>query len=116
MRRVRTADPEPGTVQVNLRIEAESLQFQAAGQQMRAQVQIIYAERAANGTTHLTTDTPAVNVPAERWAALQDEGLRTTRRFKPNPDVVSLRIVVRDMITGRYGTLDVPLKKVAAAK
>jgi len=30
--------------------------------------------------------------------------------LKPARDVVSLRVIVRDMVTGRYGTLDVPLK------
>ena len=107
------ADGEPGTLQVNLRIEADSLRFQPAGQELQAHVQVIFAERAPDGTARLTTDAATVKVVAERWDAAQREGLRYERRWKPAPDAVSLRVVVRDVITGQYGTLDVPLKKLA---
>ena len=30
--------------------------------------------------------------------------------LKPSRDAVSLRIIVRDMVSGRFGTLDVSLK------
>ncbi len=105
-----TSDPEPGTLQVGLRIEAWSLRFDPNGGSQQTQIQIIFAERAANGSTHLTTDTPPVKVPAQSWETVQREGLRYARRLKPARDAVSLRVIVRDMVTGRYGTLDVPLK------
>ena len=57
-----------------------------------------------------------MKIAAERWETAQREGLRYARRWKPAPDAVSLRVVVRDMITGQYGTLDVPLKKLAQQK
>jgi VWFA-related protein len=110
-----TADGEAGTLQVNLRIEAGSLRFHTDGQELQAKIQVILAERAPNGSTRLTTDAPTVKIAAQRWEAAEQEGLRYARRWKPAPDAVSLRIVVRDMITGQYGTLDVPLKKLAPA-
>ncbi len=111
-----TADPEPGTLQLNLRIEAGSLRFQADGRQLRAQIQILFAERAPNGVTRLTTDTPTVKIAAQNWETAEREGLHYARRWKPAPETASLRLVVRDMITGHYGTLDVPLKKLTAAQ
>jgi VWFA-related protein len=105
-----TSDPEPGTLQVSLRIEAWSLRFDANGGYQQTQIQVIFAERAANGSTHLTTDTPTVKIPTQSWETAQREGLRYARRLKPARDAVSLRVIVRDMVTGRYGTLDVPLK------
>ena len=105
-----TSDPEPGTLQVGLRIEAWSLRFDANGGYQQTQIQVIFAERAANGSTHLTTDTPTVKIPTLSWETAQREGLRYARRLKPARDAVSLRVIVRDMVTGRYGTLDVPLK------
>ena len=105
-----TSDPEPGTLQVGLRIEPWSLRFDANGGYQQTQIQMIFAERAANGNTHLTTDTPTVKIPIQSWETAQREGLRYARRLKPARDAVSLRIIVRDMVTGRYGTLDVPLK------
>jgi VWFA-related protein len=110
------ADGEPGTLQVNLQIEAGSLRFQTVGDELQAHVQVIFAGRAPDGSTRLTTDSATVKIAAARWEAAQREGLRYARRWKPAPDAVSLRVVVRDTITGQYGTLDVPLKKLAAAR
>jgi VWFA-related protein len=105
-----TSDPEPGTIQVGLRIEAWSLRFDETRGYQQTQIQVIFAERSANGSTHLTTDTPTVKIPTQSWEIAQREGLRYARRLKPARDAVSLRVIVRDMVTGRYGTLDVPLK------
>ncbi len=58
------------------------------------------------------TPPPSRSSPSE-WEAAQREGLTYERRWKPAPDAVSLRVVVRDVITGKYGTLDVPLQKLA---
>ena len=62
-------------------------------------------------TSRLTSDAPTVKVPAKEWQEAQEDGLHYSRILKANPDAVSLRVVVRDMLTGKYGTLDVPLKK-----
>jgi len=110
------ADGEPGTFQVNLRIEAASLRFQTVGQEAQAHIQVIFAGRTPDGGTRLTTDAATVKIATERWEAAQQEGLRYSRRWKAVPDAISLRVVVRDMITGQYGTLDVPLKKLPPAK
>ena len=58
------ADGEPGTVQVKLRIEADSLGFQPAGQELQAHVQFVFAGRAPDGTARLTTDSGMVKVTA----------------------------------------------------
>jgi VWFA-related protein len=107
---VLTSDPEPGTLQVGLRIEPWSLRFDAGGGHQQTQIQVIFAERSATGSTRLTTDTPTVKIPDQSWETAQREGLRYARRLKPARDAVSLRVIVRDMVTGRFGTLDVPLR------
>ena len=109
-------DGEPGTFQVNLRIEAGSLRFQTVGEERQAHIQVIFAGRAPDGSARLTTDSATVKVATPRWEAAQQEGLRYARRWKGTPDAVSLRVVVRDVITGQYGTLDVPLKKLPPAQ
>jgi VWFA-related protein len=107
---VMTSDPEPGTLQVGVRIEPWSLRFDANDGHQQTRIQVIFAERAANGSIRLTTDTPPVRIPSQSWEMAQREGLRYGRRLKPARDAVSLRVIVRDMVSGRYGTLDVPLK------
>jgi VWFA-related protein len=110
------APGEPGMLQVNLRIETGSVQFQTSGQVREAHLEFLFGERAPDGTTRLSTDTPAVRVAAENWDTAQEEGLRYTRRWKPAPGALSLRVVVRDMITGQYGTLDIPLNTPVPAR
>ena len=106
---------DPETLQINLRIETASLRFDEDGPARQARIQVIFAGRAADGSTRLTTDAPIVKIPTQSWETAQREGLLYARRWKPAPDAASLRVVVRDMITGQYGTLDVPLKKLAPA-
>jgi hypothetical protein len=101
--RVRPATPASRDAQVNLRIETESVQFQTAGQVREAHLEILFGERATDGTTHLSSDTATMRITAERWATAQEEGLRYSHRWKPAPGALSLRIVVRDMISGQYG-------------
>jgi hypothetical protein len=110
------ADAEPGTLQVNLRIEAASLGFQQDGPDRQARIQVIFAGRAANGSARVTIEAPTVKIPAQNWEAAQREGLLYRRRWKPDPEATSLRVVVRDTISGQYGTIDVPLKQLTPAR
>ncbi len=109
-------DGEPGLLQMNLRIETASLQFHTDGQNRLARIQVMFAERVPDGTTRLATDTPTVTIGPQDWDTAQREGLLYTRRWKPAAEATSLRVVVRDMMTGQYGTVDVPLKKLAPAR
>jgi VWFA-related protein len=104
------AGGEPGTLAVNLQIEPDSLRFQTSGQALQARIEVLLAERASDGRTRLSSDAPTVTIPAQAWEKAQEDGVRYTRLWKPASDAISLRVIVRDMLTGRYGTVDVPLK------
>jgi hypothetical protein len=106
----------PGTLVANLQIEPGSLHFQTEGANLQARIQVLFAERGASGGTRLMSDAPTITIPTHNWDAAQQEGLRYSRQLKPAPDAVSVRIIVGDMTTGRYGRLDVPLKKLPAAR
>jgi hypothetical protein len=62
------------------------------------------------------TDATMIKIPIQNWDAARQEGLRYSRRWRPAAGAVSVRILVRDTTAGRYGTLDVLLKKVPAAR
>jgi hypothetical protein len=109
-------DAEAGTVVANLQIEPGALSFQTEGANLQARIQVLFAERGASGGTRLISDAPTITIPTDNWDSAQQEGLHYSRQWKPAPDAVSVRIIVRDMTTGRYGTLDVPLKKLPAAR
>jgi hypothetical protein len=42
--------------------------------------------------------------------------LRYTDRWKLRPGTTMIRVIVRDRSSGRYGTLDVPVKHIPAVK
>lgn len=102
---------DAGMLVANLQIETGSLRFQSDGPNLQARIQVLFAERGPGGGTRLMSDAPTIKIPTQNWDAAQAEGLRYSRQWKPAPDAVSVRIIVRDMTTGKYGTLDVPLKK-----
>ena len=109
-------DGAAGTLVANLQIEPGSLRFQAQGANLQARIQVLFAERHAGGGTRLMSEAPTITVPTDKWDAVQQEGLRYSRQWKPAPDAVSVRIIVRDTTTGKYGTLDVPLRKLPAVR
>ena len=110
------AEGEPGTFLVNLRIETGSLQFRTTGDVRAADLEILFAERTPNGAARLKTVTTSVRIGAQNWDTAQAEGLRYTHQWKPAPGALSLRVVVHDMITNRYGTLDIPLARTAQSR
>jgi len=109
-------DGEAGTLVANLQIEPGSLRFQTEGANLQARIQVTFAERGRSGGTRLMSDTPTITIPAQSWDAAQQEGVRYSRQWKPAPDTVSVRIIVRDMTTGKYGTLDVPLNRLPSPR
>jgi hypothetical protein len=104
------------TLVANLQIEPGSLRFQTEGANRQARIQVLFAERGAGGGVRLMSDPLTITIPTHDWEAAQQEGLRYSHQWTPAPEAVSVRIIVRDMTTGRYGTLDVPLKKLPAAR
>ena len=40
--------------------------------------------------------------------------LRYQRRWEIDPSTTAIRLIVRDRFTGRYGTLDLPVKQIPA--
>jgi hypothetical protein len=109
-------DGAAGSLVANLQIEPASLRFQTEGANLQARIRVLFAERDASGGTRLMSDAPTITIPTQNSDAAQQEGLRYSRQWKPAPDAVSVRIIVRDMTTGKYGTLDIPFKKLPAAR
>jgi hypothetical protein len=51
-------------------------------------------------------------VPAAQWEAARQQPTRYELTWKPAPEATTLRIIVQDVHSGRYGSLDVPLNQV----
>jgi len=103
---------ESGNVRIALRLEPSSLHFRKDGNFLQADIQITVADKPVGGAARRHTESASVRLEAAKWAAAARGGLAWGREWKPLEEAVMARVIVRDMTTGRYGTLDVPLKKI----
>jgi len=105
-----------GELVLSLTIDANSLHFYPDGEDLRADLQIATADRTQDGygRPHFTKIT--ASVPGSKWQDARAHGVAYGRQWKPGSDVTAVRVVVRDMRTGQYGTLDVPLSGLSTGK
>jgi VWFA-related protein len=101
-----------GTVNLLLQIGADGLHFQRHENQVRAVVAILIAQKSSNG--EITANRDAINVdwPAEKLDVIGNLGVRYTRQLKRSPSASTIRVLVRDQRSGRYGTLDLPVNRI----
>jgi hypothetical protein len=52
----------------------------------------------------------SVNVPAAKWDEISKTGIAFERQWKPGLDATRLRVVVLDVNTGQYGSVDLKLR------
>lgn len=94
---------EGGARKLMVHIEPSHLQYRRLEGRVVAAVEVLVAEKTATGVA-------ALHLEAGRLGE-SSEAARYAREWKPAEGATSVRVVVRDSTTGRYGTLDVPLKK-----
>jgi VWFA-related protein len=99
-----------------LRIQtgAGALLFRDEGGGLKAELQIMIAGRAADGRMWTNLNEVSVKLPPERLEKLRESVAPVLRRWKPDAATTALRVIVRDKLTGQYGSVDVPLAKLAA--
>ncbi len=74
----------------------------------RADLQLMIAGLARDELARTTL----VDVSAELPQNGAAKSVPIEQRWKPDPAATSIRVIVRDKVTGQYGTVDVPLSKV----
>jgi VWFA-related protein len=98
-----------GEVTVKLTADANALQFRAEGGNLKADLEIGVAERAPDGSAHTTHTAATASVPAAKWEDARKLGIFFERQWKPEAAATSLRLILRDLRSGQYGSVDVPL-------
>lgn len=89
-------------------IAPEELQFRRISDRSVADVQIAIAEKADGGAFTYRTRDVAFTLPEGSGAA--SAMMRFTDRWKLNPQTSTVRLILRDRTTGRYGTLDMTVR------
>jgi VWFA-related protein len=97
-----------------LLLGAEQLQFRTAGESQVADAEIAVAEKTARGDFSYRLRTSSFTLPAGTMPA--GTILRYTDRWQLQPGTETIRVIVRDRTSGRYGTLDVPVKLVPSTR
>ena len=90
----------------------DELHFRTTGLTCTADVDIVIAQRRPHGAISFQKGTAALTIPMNAETA--GTVVRYRDRWTLEPDTTSVRLVVRDRATGRYGTLDLPLAHVTS--
>jgi hypothetical protein len=97
-----------------LLLTPEQLQFRPNGNTRTADIDIAIAEKSPRGDYEYRLRTSTFSLPNTPGA--EGTVLRYTDRWKLRPATTMIRVIVRDRSSGRYGTLDVPVKQIPAVK
>jgi VWFA-related protein len=87
-----------------LKFELEDLQFQTVDGKPRADVEIGIAEIRRDDTYNLQRRRAGL-----RWTRENGGAVQWRHAWKPDSAAVRIRVVLRDLGTGRMGTVDIPL-------
>jgi VWFA-related protein len=97
---------------VTLLVDTGALQFLPDGENLKADLEILIGDRTAEGLTRTSRSAVTSTVPAAQLEAARQEPTSIDMIWKPADDATALRVIVHDVNSGRYGSLDVPLSKV----
>jgi VWFA-related protein len=100
-----------GELALTLSADAAAIQFHADGDVLKADLEIAIGDRLADGSARTNHNTFTASVPAAKWEDARKHGVTYSRLWKAADDATSLRVILRDVRGGQYGTLDIPLAK-----
>jgi hypothetical protein len=103
---------EAAVLSVVLNITARDLHFRKNSDKLSAEIEIALAEKTATGEFSLKRNTATINVSADRADQLTRGLVSHSQVWKVTPGALTFRLMVRDSLTGRYGTLDLPVKNI----
>jgi VWFA-related protein len=99
----------PSTYELLLLISPEELHFRRIGNQTAADVEVVVAEKLPDGRFSYRVEERTLTVPegVDRTGNV----VRYIDRWKVRPGASTIRLIVRDRVTSRFGTLDVAVDK-----
>jgi hypothetical protein len=86
------------------------------GERMAAEIDIVVGEKTATGVAGFQTQSVTVLLPSGPQRPAADGYLPYPIGFQVGADTTAIRVVVRDRLTGRLGTLDLEAKHLSAGR
>ncbi len=105
-----------GELAVTVSADTAALQFVPDGESLKATLEMLVGDRTSEGAGRASRSAVTRTVPAAQWEAARLQPTRYEGTWKPAADATAVRVIVRDVNSGRYGSLDVPLSKVAPGR
>jgi hypothetical protein len=90
--------------------DPKAIQFQPDGNAMKAELEIGIADCASDGSMHSTRAPFVASVPADKWEEARNTALGYQREWKATDGTVRVRVIVHDIHSGQYGSIEMPLK------
>ena len=108
-----TINLKPGTLDVRVRLDPETLSLQPGKTGQAGKVEQLFVEFNAAGREvgRISAATP-FEIKPENRETYESRGIVMTQSIPLAADAVKLSIIVRDTASGRVGSLSVPLDKV----
>ncbi len=103
------AGEETGTLQLELQIESDDLFWSDVSGRSNAAVDTYIGERTPDGKVRFLQSQIRARLLPPQMEIVRSRGLPFRRLWKPGADTVKIRILVRDTVTGRIGTIDIPM-------
>jgi hypothetical protein len=97
---------------LTIRVGAGALHFRSEAGSLRADLQVMIAGRAADNRVWTGLSEAGAQLPQDKLDKVREAVVPILRRWKPDPAVTTIRVIVRDKFTGQYGSVDAPLSKV----
>jgi VWFA-related protein len=97
-------------LKVALDVKSDDLYFRQAGARLVADVDIAVVEKVGE-PTNVRVQSASIEVPSQDTLPAT---VPAAGEFTLNPQTTSVRVIVRDKSTGRYGSVDLPLAKLTA--
>jgi VWFA-related protein len=106
-----TLDPKPGTLNVRLRLDPQTLSVQPDKTGQAGKIEELFVEFNAAGREvgRISAASP-FQIKQENIEAYQSRGVTMVQSIPLASDAVKLSIVVRDTASGRVGSLAVPVR------
>jgi VWFA-related protein len=110
--------PEPESINVFVQIDPATVGFKKERDRWKAELDIIYIQKDEHGRIQGEgiADTVILALTDANYATAVKQGLIRERRFPRQPGAISLRIVVRSVVSGSVGSLTIPFKEITATR
>ncbi len=101
-------EPAPGGERrLKLTIGVDGIEFRSERGNALADLQVAVGELDAQGLAGSPNAVKfSVNVPASKWDETANTGISFERQWTAGPDATRIRVVVLDVNTGQYGSVD----------